>query len=93
MDKLINRLPIIFFILLFFIPVLTSASLCAPEPTKNIAPLEPNGFNETAIWVNLVILVIEYLIGSSKIKSNSFIELTLNTLKIAFRKTKIRKNN
>jgi len=49
---------------------------------------EPDKFSkimsEASIWVALVVMVVEYLIGVSKLKSNSMIESVMAMLKMIF---------
>ncbi len=49
---------------------------------------EPDKFSkimsEASVWVALVVMVVEYLIGVSKLKSNSMIESVLGMLKMIF---------
>ena len=49
---------------------------------------EPDKFSkimsEASIWVALVVMIVEYLIGVSKLKSNSMIESVMAMLKMIF---------
>jgi len=55
---------------------------------QDVPVAEPDKFatmmGEAGIWVTLVVMIVEYLIGASKLKSNSTIEAVVNMLKMIF---------
>lgn len=45
-----------------------------------------NFIQENAVYAMLVVMIVEYLIGASKLKSNSTIEMVVSIIKFIFGK-------